>query len=50
MFYLNVLLSKSIVFTKVAISFLLSQFAAANLPAKFSAVNLLNSRVEIYLS
>ena len=34
---------------KLAISFLLAKFACANLEAKFSSVNLLNSVVVIYL-
>ena len=40
---LAIILSKSIFFTKLAISLLLAKFACANLAAKFSAVNLLNS-------
>ena len=35
--------SKSVFFTKLAISFLLTKFARANLEAKFSDVNLLSS-------
>ena len=46
---LNSLLSKSALFTKLAISLLLAKFACFNLAAKFSAVNLLNSGVVIYL-
>ena len=34
---------------KLAISFLLAKFTCANLEAKFSSVNLLNSVVVIYL-
>ena len=44
------LLSKSALFTILAISFLLAKFAFFNLAAKFSAVNLLHSGVVIYLS
>ena len=36
-------------FTKLAISLLLAKFACANLASQFSAVNLLNSGVVIYL-
>ena len=36
-------LSKSVFFTKLAISFLLAKFAWANLAVTFSAANLLNS-------
>ena len=39
---------KSVFFTKLAIS--LAKFACANLAAKFSAINLLNTGVVIYLS
>ena len=39
------LLSKFVFFTKVAISALVAEFACANLAAKFSAFNLLNSGV-----
>ena len=39
--------SKSVFFTKLAISLLLAKFARANLAAKFSAVNLINSGVVI---
>ena len=40
--------SKSVFFTKLTISFLLAKFACANLAAKFSPVNLLNSGVVIW--
>ena len=46
LFYLNELFSlssKSVFFTKAAISFLLAKFACDNLEAKSSDVNLLNS-------
>ena len=33
--------SKSVLFTKLAVSFLLAKFACANLAAKFSPINLL---------
>ena len=36
-------------FTKLSILFLIAQFACANIAAKDSSVNLLNSGVEIYL-
>ena len=42
--------SKSVFFMKLPISFLLVKFGCANLAVKFSAVNLLNSGVVIYLS
>ena len=42
--------SKSIYFTKLAISFLLAKFVCANLAAKLSDVNWLNSWVVIHLS
>ena len=42
--------SKSVFFTKVAISLLLAKFVCANLAIKFCDVNLLNSGVVIYLS
>ena len=42
--------SKSVFFVEPTISSLLVKFACANLAAKFFAVNLLNSRVVIYLS
>ena len=42
--------SKSVLFTKLAISFLLAKFTCANLAAKLSTVNLLNPRVVLYLS
>ena len=42
--------SKSVLFTKLAISLLVARFACVNLSAKFSAVSLLNSGVVIYLS
>ena len=45
----NSLLSKSVLFTKLAISFLLAKFACFNLAAKFSSVNLLNSAVVMSL-
>ena len=41
--------AKSFFFTKLAISFLLAKFACANLEAKSSDVNVLNSYVVIYL-
>ena len=41
---------KSVFFTKLTISFLLAKFVCANLGAKCSDVNLLNSGVVIYLS
>ena len=41
--------SKSVFFTKAKISFLLAKFACANFTVKFSAVNLLSSRLVIYL-
>ena len=41
--------SKSVFFTKLAISLLLAKFTWANLAAKFSAVNLSNSGVVIYI-
>ena len=41
--------SKSVFFTKLALSFLLAKFVWANLAAKSSVVNLLNSAVVIYL-
>ena len=50
LFKFFILSSKSSLFTKLSISFLLDKFACANLAAKFSAVNLLNSGVVIYLS
>ena len=43
------LLSKSVLFTKPAISLLLNKFACLNLAVKLSDVNLLNSGVVIYL-
>ena len=42
--------SKTVFFTKWAISFLLAKFARFSLAVKFSDVNLLNSWVVIYLS
>ena len=39
----------SILFTKLGISFLLAKFVCDNLAANFSAFNLLNSGVVIYL-
>ena len=47
---LNSLLSKSILFTKLAISVLLAKFPCFNLASKLSIVNLLNSEIVIYLS
>ena len=47
---LNSLLSKSVFFTKLAISLLFAKFAGANLAVKFYALNSLNSGVVIYLS
>ena len=44
------LLSKSVLFTNLAISLLLAKFACFNLAAKFSDVKVLNSGVVIYLS
>ena len=44
------LLSKCVFLTKLAISYLLAKFACCNLKSKFSAVNLLNFGVVIYLS
>ena len=44
------LLSKSVLFRKLAISPLLDKFACFNLAAKYSDVNWLNSEVVIYLS
>ena len=44
-----ILSSKSAFFTKSAISNLVANFACAILAAKLSAVNFLNSLVEIYL-
>ena len=41
--------SKSIFFTKSVISFLVAKFACFNLAVKFSAVDLLNSGVVIYV-
>ena len=41
--------SKSVFFTKLAILLLLAKFGFANLAAQFSAKNLLNSGVVIYL-
>ena len=41
--------SKYIAFTKLAVSFLVDEFACASLAAKFYAVNLLSSGVVIYL-
>ena len=43
------LLSKSVLFTKLPISLLLAEFACFNLAAKFSADNLVNSGIVIYL-
>ena len=40
---------KSAFFTKLAISALVDKFACFNLPVTFCAVNVLNSRVVIYL-
>ena len=48
-FYLIIKIIK-IFCTKSVIPFLLAKFACANLPVKFSLVNLLNSCVVIYLS
>ena len=42
--------SKSVLSTKLAISLLVAKFACVNFAARFSAVNLLNSGVLIYLS
>ena len=50
LFKLVSLSSKSAFFNKVAISFLLAKFPCANIAAKCSTVNLLNSGVVIYLS
>ena len=44
------LLSKSILFIKLAISLLLANFACFNLAEKFANVNLLSSGVVNYLS
>ena len=44
------LLSKSVLYTKLAISLFVTKFACANLAAKFSTANLLNFGVAIYLS
>ena len=49
LFKLFSLSSKSVSFMKLAISLLLAKFAGAILAAKFSADNLLNSGVVIYL-
>ena len=43
MYHLFRLLSKSVLFMKLAISFLLAKFAYFNLAVKLSVVNLLNS-------
>ena len=51
-FYLKILViisSKSVSFTKLAISFLLAKFAYTNLASKFSYINLVHSCVVIYL-
>ena len=42
-------MSKSVIFTKVAISLLLTNFSFANLAPKSSSVNLLNSGAVMYL-
>ena len=42
--------STSVFFTKLAVSCLFANFACANVVAKFSAINLLNSGVVISLS
>ena len=47
---LNSLLSKSVLSIQLAISLLFAKFACTNLAAIFSAVNLINSGVVIYLS
>ena len=47
---LNSLLSKTLLFAKLTILFLLAKFACVNFAAKFSGINLLNSGVVIYLS
>ena len=44
------LLSKPVFFTNIAISLSLAKFACTNPAAKFSAANLLNHGVEVYLS
>ena len=44
------LLTKFVLFTKLAISLWLAKFAHFNLKSKISPVNLLHSRVVIYLS
>ena len=44
------LLSKSVFFTNLVISYLLAKFACANLTVEFYGVNLLNSWVVIYLA
>ena len=44
------LLPKSVLFTELAISFLLANFALFNHKSNISAVNLLNSEVVKYLS
>ena len=49
LFKFFILSSKSVFFTKCAISAVVANFACANLAAKFSAVNVLNSCVVIYL-
>ena len=46
----NSLLSKSVLFTKLAIPLLLAKFSRFNFKSKISALNLLNSGVVIYLS
>ena len=43
-------MSKSVLFKKLGISFVLAKFACFNLASKSSDVNLLNSGVVIYLS
>ena len=47
---LNSLLSKSVLFTKLAISFLLAELGYFNLAVKWYAVNFLHSWVVIYLA
>ena len=48
-FYVNLIIKISLFFMKLAKLYLLAKLACANLTVKFSAVNLLNSGVVIYL-
>ena len=50
LFKFHNLSSKSAFFTKLTVSRLLVKLACANLAARFSTVNLINSGVVIYLS